>query len=205
MTDFEEYREEMVADIQETVTRANCQPVIFAGTGLSIRYFGAPSWDGLLETLVEDCNGIEQKYGFYRQTRDPPEVGQFLAEQYAESAWGDYGEYDEEDDESELVGWNDDLFDHENDRDVFLKAKIADHIREKTPKIVGDLNEETVHEKISLDAAYGRLNCCRRYSPTRSLLPTTTASLKPSSTRKSPTTIYWTMTVWEVLASTGMR
>jgi len=34
MTDFEEYREEMDADIQATVTRANCQPVIFAGTGL---------------------------------------------------------------------------------------------------------------------------------------------------------------------------
>jgi len=51
---------------------------------------------------VEDCNGIEQEYGFYRQTRDPPEVGQFLAEQYAESAWCDYSEYDEEDDERNL-------------------------------------------------------------------------------------------------------
>lgn len=165
MTDFEGYREEMVADIQETVTRANCQPVIFAGTGLSIRYFGAPSWDGLLETLVEDCNGIEQEYGFYRQTRDPPEVGQFLAEQYAESAWSDYGEYDEEDDESELVGWNEDLFDHENDRDVFLKAKIADHIREKTPKVVGDLDEETVHEKISLDAALREIELLQEIQP----------------------------------------
>lgn len=56
LTNFENYREAVAADIEETVTMANCQPVIFAGTGLSIRYFGAPSWDGLLETLVEDCD-----------------------------------------------------------------------------------------------------------------------------------------------------
>ena len=35
---------------------ANCQHVIFAGIGLSIRYFGTPNWDGLLETFVEDCD-----------------------------------------------------------------------------------------------------------------------------------------------------
>lgn len=56
MTDFEKYREEVAAEIEETVTMAHCQPVVFAGTGLSIRYLGAPSWDGLLETLVEDCD-----------------------------------------------------------------------------------------------------------------------------------------------------
>jgi len=85
MSDFEGYGEKMTADIEETVTRANCQPVIFAGTGLSIRYFGAPNWDGLLEKLVQDYDGLEQEYGFYRQTRGPTEVGQFLAEQYDSS------------------------------------------------------------------------------------------------------------------------
>lgn len=75
MTEFEEYKQELTADIEQTVTRANCQPVIFAGTGLSIRYFDAPSWDGLLKTLVQDCDGLEQDYGFYRQTRGPTEPG----------------------------------------------------------------------------------------------------------------------------------
>jgi len=56
ITDFEKYREGVAADIEETVKMANCQHVIFVGIGLSIRYFGAPSWDGLLETLVEDCD-----------------------------------------------------------------------------------------------------------------------------------------------------
>lgn len=56
ITDFEKYREEVAADIEETVTMANCRHVIFAGIGLSIRYFGTPSWDGLLETFVEDCD-----------------------------------------------------------------------------------------------------------------------------------------------------
>jgi hypothetical protein len=165
MTDFIKYREEMAADIGETVTRANCQPVIFAGTGLSIRYFGAPSWDGLLKWLVEDCDRFEQEYGFYRQTRDPTEVGQFLAEQYADWAWSNYGEYDEENEESELVGWDENLFDHENDRDIFLKAKVADYIRAKTPKTVDDLDENIVHEDISLDDALREIELLQEIQP----------------------------------------
>ena len=164
MTDFEKYREEVAADIEETVTMANCQPVIFAGTGLSIRYFGAPSWDGLLETLVEDCDGLGKEYGFYRQTRDPTEVGQFLSEQYAEWAWSEYGDYDE-DDESELSDWDETLFDHENDRDVFLKAKIADLIQEMTPETVDDLYEDTVHESISLDEALREIDLLQEIQP----------------------------------------
>jgi hypothetical protein len=165
MTDFEEYKEEMIADIEETVTRANCQPVIFAGTGLSIRYFGAPSWDGLLETIVEDCDSLGQEYGFYRQTREPTEVGQFLSEEYAEWAWSEYADYDEDDDETELPDWSKNLFDYENDRDVFLKAKIADHLREKTPETVDDLNEETVHEDISLDDALREIELLQEIQP----------------------------------------
>jgi len=164
MTDFEKYREEVAADIEETVTMANCQPVIFAGTGLSIRYFGAPSWDGLLETLVEDCDGLGKEYGYYRQTRDPTEVGQFLSEQYAEWAWSEYGDHDE-DDESELSGWDETLFDHENDRDVFLKAKIADLIQEMTPETVDDLYEDTVHESISLDEALREIDLLQEIQP----------------------------------------
>jgi hypothetical protein len=165
MTEFEEYKQEVTADIEQTVTRANCQPVIFAGTGLSIRYFDAPSWDGLLKTLVQDCDGLEQDYGFYRQTRGPTEVGQFLAEKYAEWAWSDYSGYDENDDESELPGWDKDLFDHENKRDVFLKGKIADHIREMTPETVANLDEDTVHEQISLEQALREIELLQEIQP----------------------------------------
>lgn len=165
MTDFEKYKEEMTADIEGTVTRANCQPVIFAGTGLSIRYFGAPSWDGLLETLVDDCDGLGKEYGFYRQTRTPTEVGQFLSEQYAEWAWSEYGDYDEDDDEGKLPGWDENLFDYENDRDTFLKAKIAEIIREMTSETVGDLDEDTVHENISLDGALREIELLQEIQP----------------------------------------
>jgi hypothetical protein len=33
MTDFEVYKQDVARDIEQTVTRANSQPVIFAGTG----------------------------------------------------------------------------------------------------------------------------------------------------------------------------
>lgn len=165
MTDFEDYRATVIDDIEETVARANCQPVIFAGTGLSKRYFDAPSWDGLLETLVEEHDGLDRKYGFYRQTRDPTEVGQFLAERYAEWAWREYGEFEVDGSDGEDLPWDVDLFDHENDRDIFLKARIADLLREQTPETVGDLDEATVHETISVDEALREIELLQEMQP----------------------------------------
>jgi hypothetical protein len=165
MTDFEVYKQDVARDIEQTVTRANSQPVIFAGTGLSMRYFGAPSWDGLLERLVEQCEALEDEYGYYRQTRDPTETGQLLAKKYAEWAWGDYSEYDEEDDESHLSNWEEDLFNHENRRDIFLKSKIAEHLREKAPKSVNELDEETVDEDISLEMALREIELLQEVQP----------------------------------------
>lgn len=165
MPDYDEYKQEVASDIEQTVTKANCQPVIFAGTGLSIRYFGAPSWDDLLKTLVEECDGLEQEYGFYRQTRDPTEVGQFLAVKYAEWAWNDYTSYDEDNGENELPRWDEDLFDHENRRDIFLKSKIAEHLRDITPETVDELEEETIDDDISLEMALREIDLLQEIQP----------------------------------------
>jgi len=165
MANFEEYKQEVATDIKQTVRRANCQPVIFAGTGLSIRYFGAPSWDGLLKMLVDDCDELNQDYGFYRQTRTPAEVGQFLTEKYAEWAWNEYQEDSEDGDQSELPEWDEDLFNHEKERDVFVKAKIADQLRNKTPATVDDLDEDTVHEDITLETALREIELLQEIQP----------------------------------------
>lgn len=165
MSDFEQYKEEIKQDIEQTVTKANCQPVIFAGTGLSIRYFGAPNWDELLKMLVEDCDELEQEYGFYRQTRNPTEVGQFLAEKYAKWGWSDYAEYQKDGDESESLGWDEYLFNHESQRDAFLKSKIAEYLHNITPTAVDELNEDLVDEDISLEAALQEIKLLQEIQP----------------------------------------
>lgn len=165
MPDYDDYKQEVAEDIERTVTKANCQPVIFAGTGLSIRYFGAPSWDGLLEKFTHDCDRLEKEYGFYRQTRAPTEVGQFLAEKYAEWAWEDYAAYNEEDSEIEHFDWDVDLFDHRSARDIFLKYRIAEYLREITPETVDELDDDTVDEDISYEMAQREIELLREIQP----------------------------------------
>lgn len=42
MESHEAHKEQMTEDIKSVVGSRECQPIIFAGTGLSIRYFSAP-------------------------------------------------------------------------------------------------------------------------------------------------------------------
>ena len=45
---YKDYKQEVTRDIAESVEGIKSQPIIFAGAGLSIRYFGAPGWESLL-------------------------------------------------------------------------------------------------------------------------------------------------------------
>ena len=62
------YVEEVVEDIGETIQHYGVQPILFIGSGLSKRYFGAPNWDELLEHLADKCSMIDKGIGFYKQS-----------------------------------------------------------------------------------------------------------------------------------------
>ncbi|WP_200930139.1 SIR2 family protein [Methylobacterium sp. Leaf86] len=97
MTDLEpkptklaQYAEDVKADIATTVEGTACQPILFIGSGLSRRYFSAPSWDELLSRLAAMCPLIDREYAYYKQTmRDPLKIGAHFAERFQEWAWGE--------------------------------------------------------------------------------------------------------------------
>jgi hypothetical protein len=149
------HRESITEDITSTVGSRECQPILFVGTGLSIRYFSAPSWDGLLEEMTNQHAAIEEKYGFWRQTHDPKEVGRILSEKYAELAWN-----------QNIPLFQEDKFqDYDQDRDYYLKYQISKYFKKKTPESVDDLTEEIVDESISLDQAETEIESLRDIQP----------------------------------------
>jgi hypothetical protein len=67
-----DYRSQIEADIKACVSAMGCQPILFVGSGLSKRYFSAPSWDELLATLAKRCPLIDKDYAYYKQTLKQP-------------------------------------------------------------------------------------------------------------------------------------
>lgn len=87
--EYRRYVERTGALIRNTLDELQCQPVFFIGSGLSKRYFGAPSWIDLLRKVgtgvglsKEDFNYLLQKNG-----NNAIPVGQDLQKIVFEWAW----------------------------------------------------------------------------------------------------------------------
>lgn len=52
---YAQYQEEVRADIAEVLRLAGCRPILFIGSGFSVRYADAPNGDELLKQLAEKC------------------------------------------------------------------------------------------------------------------------------------------------------
>lgn len=154
MTSLEDYREKIKKDIEETVGSRPVQPIIFAGSGLSIRYFSGPNWDGLLSDLASPCPKLEHNYGYYRQSRDAPEMGSLLADRYSQWAWD---QNEEKFSEGEL--------NYEDTTDIYLKREIAEYFEDITPDSVEDLSEEQLDRDLSIDQAHNEIQNLRKIQP----------------------------------------
>jgi hypothetical protein len=86
--EFKEYQERIRDDIATCMDTMGVQPILFIGSGLSRRYFLAPSWEGLLQKLVDDCPFIEKDYAYYKQKfHSLIDIGSEFANIYREWAW----------------------------------------------------------------------------------------------------------------------
>jgi hypothetical protein len=128
---YERYVEEAIEDITETIQHLGCQPILFIGSGLSKRYFDAPSWDELLSILADQCGDIDKGLGFYKQSLQTPQrIGEAFAEIYHSWAWG--------------TGRNEfppEMFHDNVNAGDYLKYKIASHFRHITPTDIDHLLE----------------------------------------------------------------
>jgi len=94
MNNYESYKFNVVSDVRTVLSQANCQPILFIGSGFSKRYADAPNWDQLLKKLAELCPNVERPYGYYKQTvADLIDIGSVFAEKFQDWAWGDGRSY----------------------------------------------------------------------------------------------------------------
>ncbi len=85
---YQRYADEITEDIAETVQQFGSQPILFIGSGLAKRYFGAPNWEELLGHLADGCSIIDKGLGFYKQSLGSPmAIGEEFASKYQEWAW----------------------------------------------------------------------------------------------------------------------
>lgn len=86
---FEEYKQQIILDMQACMEGLQVQPILFVGSGLSQRYFNAPDWDQLMINLAEACPLINKRFAYYRQNynNDNIQIASIFANSYSEWAW----------------------------------------------------------------------------------------------------------------------
>jgi hypothetical protein len=136
---YDEYKSDIKNRIASVIEELKSQPILFVGTGLSIRYFGAPGWKELLREMA-DSDAVDREYEFYQQTMaDEKEIAEEFAGLYNEWAW----------DDSETGGRDEypsSLFDPNQPSDIYLKHSVASHLEQLTPKSTSDLSEADERE-----------------------------------------------------------
>jgi len=126
---YDDYCEAATQDIKVCLGEMQVQPILFVGSGLSIRHFGAPSWNDLLEEMVRVCPRLKKSYPVYRS-----EHGHQIdcAEHFSRSfsKWGTTsGKRRFPDEIHQAVSESNDPAAHH----LYLKYSIAKYLEARTP------------------------------------------------------------------------
>lgn len=116
---YTEYVSGRTRSILRCVADLGCQPIIFAGAGLSRRYLGAPSWIELLEEVSKLNPLVEHSVAYYRQKHgNLLDVGEELIEPFHSWAWGEGRQH-----------FKNEMFEPETKQVDFLKFFIASYLQ----------------------------------------------------------------------------
>jgi len=118
-----EYNDAVRADIAECLIEKSGQPILFLGSGVSRRYFGAPDWSGLLRKMAEMCPAIQRDFAYYVQSCPSlRHIGEEFAAKFREWAWSDG-----------RPSFPEEYFDSSYPPDIFLKHKASEYLGAITP------------------------------------------------------------------------
>lgn len=113
---YEDYLEDSFQNLKSMIDDSGTRPILFVGTGLSIRYINSPNWEGLLDVLIEKNPKCPYPVAYYIQNHtDNTSIASQLVDDYNDYAWEKYkdGIYPEN------------LYSVNTDKSAFLKHEIS--------------------------------------------------------------------------------
>lgn len=136
---YEQYQFEVTADVAKVLADAECQPILFVGSGFSKRYAGGPNWEELLTTLAKKCPLIDRDFAYFKQTYngDLKTIGSVFTDLYREWAWGKG--------KSKFPA---DYFSASAPPDIFIKHAIAELLEGLGPKANGSYGTRELDAEI---------------------------------------------------------
>lgn len=116
---YKAYLKKSLDDLHSVLVEMACRPILFVGSGMTIRYLGGPSWEGLLQHLIEANPSLDRPYNFYYQRAEQslPRVATLLETAYQDKAWAEY----------KTTALPKELFDKGTQPSVFLKYEVAQY------------------------------------------------------------------------------
>lgn len=135
---YAEYIKSRTESVARCIADLGCQPIIFAGAGLSKRYLSGPSWIELLEQVSSQNPEIDKSIAYFLQRFGSlPEVGEQLVPFFHSWAWGGgKGNFDSC------------LFAPDVPPKDFLKYYVAQHLLHTTPSELTKIAPTTLRKEI---------------------------------------------------------
>jgi len=138
-TDYKQYQQDVASDVAKILADAECQPILFVGSGFSKRYARGPSWEELLATLAKKCPLIDKDFAYYKQAYngDLKKIGTIFTDLYREWAWGKgKAEFPAE------------YFTASAPADIFIKHTIAEFLKGLGPNTKGSYGSPELDAEI---------------------------------------------------------
>lgn len=138
--DYKRYQDEVTQDVAQVLADAECQPILFVGSGFSKRYAGGPSWEELLNQLAKQCPLIDRDFAYYKQTYngDLKKIGSVFTDLYREWAWGAGKE-----------SFPVEYFDAAAPADIFIKHAISEQLNGLGPNDHGSYGSPELDAEIA--------------------------------------------------------
>jgi hypothetical protein len=136
------YIQKADAAIRDLLLEFECQPILFVGSGMPRRYFGAPNWKELLKEIFMVLPDGSDRFEYFRQKLDddPIAIGSALSDLVFEWAWGSGREQ-----------FPASFFGSAVRKETFVKYLACKYLTDQTPE-VSDVDKKYREEITALSA-----------------------------------------------------